>query len=280
MTLRWIKSPRGALIIPIHWSLDEEKNTPEWEATERAKYSRQEDYARELEIDFGMHLGALAYPHFKRAVHVVDSLPYFDRMPLVLFCDFNQSPLGWGVGQIIAGWVNVLSEIFREPSTIEAAVTEFRDIYPAHKGELWVYGDATTKSFYDTMRLAFRGYSAPLSFRVPPKNPRVKDRVNAVDNKLWAQDGKPGVRVAAGCVNLIQDFEEVMWRPNEKDLLKVTDQKDPYYKRTHISDAFGYWMVHEFPLVLEEEAGFKPAPRVPMKPGKLLGDIYYKGKSR
>jgi len=260
--------------------MDVEKRAPEWEIAERAKYAREEDWAREMELDFGVHLGAPAYPHFRRAVHVVDELPYFDRMPLVLFCDFNQSPLGWGIGQIIGGFVNVIDEIFREPSTIEAAVTEFRDLYPTHKGELWIYGDATTKSFYDTMRLALRGYSAPMTLRVPAKNPHVKERVNAVDTKLWAQDGRPGIRIAAKCVNLIQDFEEVMWRPNEKDLLKVTDQKDPYYKRTHMSDAFGYWMVREFPVGAEKEAGFEPRKREPLKPGKLLGDLYYKGHKR
>jgi len=281
MVLRRYPSPRGFTVIPIHWSMDEAKaSDPQWEINERKKYGREEDWARELEIDFGSHLGALAYPHFKRAVHVVDDLQYFDRMPLVLFCDFNQSPLGWGVGQIIAGWVNVLDEIFREPSTIEGAVGQFREMYPAHKGELQIFGDATTKSFYDTMRLALRGYSAPVRMRVPQGNPRVKDRVNAVDTKLWAQDGKPGIRVAKRCKELIEDFEGVMWRPNEKDLLKSTDQRDPYSRRTHISDAMGYWIAQEFPVSAEKPAGLKPVPRAPLRPGKVLGDVVYRGHTR
>jgi len=176
--------------------------------------------------------------------------------------------------------VNVLDEIFREPSTIEGAVGQFREMYPAHRGELQVYGDATTKSFYDTIRLALRGYTAPVRLRVPLANPHVKDRINAVDTKLWAQDGKPGIRISSRCPELIADFEEVMWRPNEKDLLKSTKPNDPYARRTHISDAFGYWIAQEFPVMAEKPAGMKPKPRAPMQPTKVLGDVVYRGHTR
>lgn len=245
---------------------------------EHAKYSREEDWSREQEIDFGVHLGAPAYPNFKRSIHVHDELPYYDRTPLILFCDFNQSPLGWGIAQITGGWLNVLDEVFREPSTIEQAVDEFRDSYPAHKGELWIYGDATTKSFYDTMKLSLRGYSAAITLKVPPGNPKVKERVNAVNVKLKALDGAPGIRIAAKCVNLIQDLEEVMWRPNEKDLLKVTDPKDPYYKRTHVSDAMGYLVAREWPVF--EAVPRSAAPRKPLDRGKAMGGIAYAGRGK
>lgn len=272
-TIKVYPSPRGFAVVPIHYSMDALKDL-DWETSERAKYVRDEDWAREMELDFGVHLGAPAYPHFKRAVHVHDELPYFDRLPLMLFCDFNQSPLAWGIAQIVGGVGHVLDEIFREPSTIEDAVAEFRNLYPTHRGELWIYGDATTRGFYDTIRLGLRGYSAPVSLRVPPANPRVKERVNAVNVKLKASDGAPGLKIAARCVNLIQDLEEVMWRPNEKDLLKVNDQKDPYYKRTHISDAMGYWVAREWPVV---EAITRNAPkRKPIQAGKVLGDLHYK----
>ena len=185
----------------------------------------------------------------------------------------------WGVAQVIAGVPQVIDEIFREPSTIEAAVDEFRNNYPTHRGELWIYGDATTKSFYDTIRLAFRGYSAPITMKVPPGNPRVKERVNAVNVRLKGLDGVPGIKIAAKCKELIQDLEEVMWRPNEKDLLKVTDQKDPYYRRTHISDGMGYWITREWP-VLSEVAKMNIKKREPLKFGKMLGDLSYRGHER
>lgn len=276
--LKSYPSPRGWAVIPVHYSHDPDKDAA-WADAARKKFDTDDKWATEMEIDFQVHVGALAYPNFKRAIHVFDELPYYDRLPLTLFCDFNQSPLAWGIGQVVQGVPCVLDEIFREPSTIEAAVEEFRNSYPAHKGELLIYGDATTKSFYDTMKLALRGYSAPLSLRVSAANPKVKDRVNAVNVRLKGVDGNPGVKIAARCKQLIQDLEEVMWRPNEKDLLKVTDQKDPYYKRTHISDAMGYWVAREWP-VISESAKLTNVKRAPMPQGKVLGDLYFKGHMR
>lgn len=280
--LKTFPSPRGFVVVPIHWSLDEAKLSPEWETHERAKYAREEDWQREMELDFGVHLGAPAYPKFKYAIHVFEDaeVPYLDRMPLDLCCDFNQSPMAWTVSQVVAGWENVLDEIFREPSTIEDAVAEFRNLYPTHRGALRIYGDATTRSFYDTMRIALRGYTAPLEMRVPKGNPKVKDRVNAVNTKLAAADGVPGVRIRKRCVNLIQDLQEVMWRPNERDLLKVTDQKDPMYKRTHSSDGWGYKLVREFPLVTQAAQHAARTPtRKPIDFSHIRGDIYYKNKA-
>jgi len=91
LKLKWYASPRGWKVVPIHATYDPAKATNEWMAAEQLKYARPEDFEREINFNFGAQVGALAYPHFKRAVHVVDSIDYFDRMPLVLFCDFNQS---------------------------------------------------------------------------------------------------------------------------------------------------------------------------------------------
>lgn len=277
--LKVFRSPRGFAFVPVHHSADPDKG-PEWAEAERAKYARDADYDREIDIDFGVHLGAKVYAHFRRAVHVVDEIEYQERLPLVLFCDFNASPQAWGVGQVVAGWVHVLDEIFRDPSTIEAGVDEFRNTFPAHKSGVTVYGDASVKSFYDTMKLHFRGYSSVVNFKIPEKNGLVKARCDAVGLRLSPGDGYPGVRIAKKCVNLIQDFEEVVWRPNGKDILKVSDPNDPYSKRTHISDAFGYWIVREWPSGLELGRRVDRHPRKPIVAGKLLGDLSYKHKPK
>lgn len=276
--LKVYRTPRKFAFVPVHWSFDPEK-TPEWAEREFAKYSRAEDYAREQELDFSVHLGALAYPAFRLETHVFpdDQIPYEPRLPLDLWCDFNASPQAWGVSQVVGGWINVIDEIFRDPSTVEGGVDQFREMYPDHRAEVRVFGDASVKTFYDTMRLSFRGYSSPVVFKVPIKNPRVLDRLNSVDAKLRAKDGRPGVRIRRRCVNLIQDFQECVLRPDQKDLLKVTDARDPFQKRTHMSDAFGYMVHREWPI-LTEAVKLMSKRREARPVGKPIGEIHYKGR--
>lgn len=277
--LKIYKSPRGWIFCPVHWSHDSSKSA-EWAEAERKKYPREADYLREQEIDFGVHLGAKVYPGYVRSKHWYDTLEYEERVPLVLFCDFNASPMAWGVGQVVGGWIHVLEDLVRDPGTIEGGVEEFRAAYPHHRGGVKVYGDASVKGFYDTMRFAFRGYPSPVTYHIPEKNPLVRDRCNAVQVKLTAGDGFPGVRIQGPkCPQLIQDFEEVVWRPNGRDIMKTTDPNDPYTKRTHISDAFGYWVARDWMVFKEVGERMNPErakPRPPRQYTKLLGDISYR----
>ncbi len=63
--LRAYPSPRGATVVPVHWSHDpEKKNDPGWHDRARALFATPNEADRELEIDFGSWVGALAYPNF------------------------------------------------------------------------------------------------------------------------------------------------------------------------------------------------------------------------
>ncbi len=49
------------------------------------------------------------------------------------------------------------------------------------------------------------------------------------------------------CQELAKDLEGVL-RDNKGGILKTSNRKDPYFWRTHISDALGYWINREAPV--------------------------------
>ncbi len=84
-------------------------------------------------------------------------------------------------------------------------------------------------------------------FRVPSANPPVKDRVNCVNALLRNYAGQQRMLVDPGCKHFIQDFEQVSWKSDPHgNTLADLDKSDP--KRTHASDAVGYYVAREFPM--------------------------------
>jgi hypothetical protein len=207
--------------------------------------------------------------------------------------DFNVSPMVWEIGQIQKARPKVINEI-RLPgpeggsATIEAMVREFRNLYPSHRGYVVIYGDATGhtrtaqtgQSDYALIRLAFRGYSAELEFKVPAANPFVKDRLNAVNRMFRGVDGLPGIEIDEdNCPELLRDLEEVVLIEKKAaggapsiDILKTYDPTDPYHERTHASDDLGYFIAREWPVAMEAVRAASSKAQPPLKYGKLLGD--------
>jgi hypothetical protein len=292
-----IRSPRGFTIIPVHYSHDPAKSSnPEWLEAEQKKYSRPDEWDKEMEIDFRSRAGKPAYPAFRRSLHLRKGLTetYIPMLPLCLQVDFNVDPMVWEVGQIVKGRPKVFNEI-RLPgpeggsATIEAMVREFRNLYPSHRARVSVYGDATGhartsqtgQSDYALMKLAFRGYSGELEWKVPAANPLVKDRLNAVNRMLSGVDGLPGIEIDEdNCPELVRDLEEVVLIEKKAaggapsiDILKVYDPSDPYHERTHASDCVGYLISREWPVAIEAVRATSAKARPPLKFGRLLGDV-------
>lgn len=274
-----IRAPGGWALVPIHYSHDTEKDN-DWITKERAKYPDETGFARELEIDFGLHAGTPAYPAFREDKHVVPELRYDERLPLWVAMDFNVNPMTLIICHMEGGVLKVIDEIVEGPTTIDSVVQEFRNRYPAHRGDLTFYGDATrgtnaqtAKGNWMVVQVAMRGYSVKPQFRVPFQNPNIGDRLLAVNRKLLASEGAPGVLIAARCKQLIQDFREVMLTPDQKRILKVYRDEDPYSKRTHASDAFGYLVSREWP-VIKEMFQSRNVVRRPLKKENLFGETF------
>lgn len=200
--------------------------------------------------------GARAYPTFDRRIHVKGQpWPPLPRRPLAWAWDFNVEPMVSIIGQRDGTLFRVMRELVLEEGNILEMVQMFYDILPRHQGEIWIYGDATGKgrtsqtgqSDYQIILNAMRQYGAPVRLKVPEQNPAVPDRVNAVILALKNERGEINTEVDPSCRELISDLEQVQ-RDGRGGIKKTRDRKDVYYRRSHTSDAFGYWVSYEAPV--------------------------------
>lgn len=279
--LKTIPLKGGFQLLPIHYThAVEEGKTWGWAANERLRYPRPENFDREMEIDFGLKIGALAYPRFDEVRHTEKNLPYDPRRPLHLGFDFNVNPMSLVIDQEYTHLrrILVIKEFVYGPTTIDSVVSSFRDRYNEHRSDVIVYGDATkgtnaqtAKSNWDIVRLSFRGYHIEPQYKVPLGNPFQSDRVNAVNRMLSSPDWQILIDPDA-CPELILDLSTVIMQPDSKKIFKVSDPDDPYSLRTHASDAWGYRIFRAFPVVAEAMA-MAQRKREPLQPGRLLGEV-------
>lgn len=278
-----IEHPAGWVVLPIHYSHDDDKDE-EWMIAQRALYDREEDWSREMEMDFTAQLGAAAYPSFNFEVNTKEGIGYSRSTPLCVACDFNVDPCIFEICQIRGGMLVVIQEICMSPGSVPEMVQEFRNMYPAHPAEVHIYGDSnghsrsaqSAKSDYDLMQLHFKGYPSRIQVRVPKAAPRSRDRVNSLNHKLKGVESAPGITIDRdNCPELIKDLQEVVLRPDGRDVLKIYADGNPYKNRTHASDAIGYMVYREWPII-REVARMKTKQktrRAPMTYGKMLGAL-------
>ena len=280
-TLEVYDSSSGFVVVPIHYSHDPTKTSDSIKSL-RQSYDRAEDWDREMEIDFTAQLGASAYPAFKASLHVKSKLAYRRDLPLRLACDFNVDPCVWEVCQIRNANLYVIDEICQGPTSIPKMITEFRNRYPDHPGGLHLYGDSmglrrtaqTERTDFQIMELHLQGYPSEIEKKVAPKSPEARARINALNNRLRGYEDVQRIFISEKCVELIKDLQQVVLRPDGKDIMKVYRANDPYAARTHASDALGYLVHREWPVSSEAiKLRLKNRKRAPLKHGKLLGSI-------
>ena len=281
--LQPLKAAGSWTVLPIHYSHDPAK-TREWAAQAKAAYPNEADWDREMEIDFSALTGVRAYPKFTRPLHLrrAADIVYNPMLPLCLCIDFNVGFMSWPVAQIVNNEPVAITEITLEPADIPSMARAFRNRFPAHPAELWIFGDASgharsvqsQQSNYDLLRLALSDYSAPIVMMVPEVNPPIHTRLNSVNTKLMTPAGKPGCVISDACLNLIADFEEVLLDPKGHGVVKVSDPRHPYFKRTHSSDGWGYMCAREWPIVEELfRTETKPEKMPELVYGRLAGDL-------
>lgn len=200
-------------------------------------------------------MGALAYPSYNYNIHVRPQTKYSSFSPLIWTWDFNVEPMVSLVGQYDNGTFRVLKELFLESGSVFSMVDFFRTQFPAHEGGVWIYGDAmghrrtaqTGMSDYQMILNAMKGYSSPVTLKVPAADIPIKARLNAVNVALKDEFGRSSVQIDPSCKELIKDLEGVLLdvRGNIKKSYK---KKDAYFMRTHTSDALGYWIFCEHPV--------------------------------
>jgi hypothetical protein len=159
------------------------------------------------------------------------------------------------VGQVDGGIYRIHKELTVEDASIPGMCDLFANTYREHNSEIWVYGDATSerrssqtgKTDYWVILQEMRRLRLSVVLRVPEANPKVPDRINAVNRLCKDERGLVRLQIDPSCRELIADLEGVL-RDDRGGIKKVRNRKDPYFRRTHWSDALGYWLAYEEPV--------------------------------
>lgn len=209
--------------------------------------------------------GALAYPAFEREQHWLSGLVLDPDLPLRIAFDFNVAPMACIIGQQSPGQygpeARVLDVVTLYDSTVMATCAAILQRYPRWPSGVVIYGDATarsrstvnTKTNYTIIQelLAPMG---PLTLKVGMINPPVPARLNAVNVLLCNASGQRRL-----FIHKTDPVRECRTRPLVLSLQQTvkktgTDdvEKKPGETVTHHSDALGYWIAAEFPVVKPE----------------------------
>jgi hypothetical protein len=236
-------------------------------------------FQQEYEASFVNFEGRCYYP-FQEGTHTAPLRHLYNRSaPLNVCFDFNVEPgvavicqevtlpnqfeRGTGGAALLdrpivgTAWMGEvwIPRNSNTPAVCQRVITDWSQ----HDGEVRCYGDATggargtakvDGSDWDLIKRDMRAHFGDrVSFQVPRANPAERSRVNAVNTRL--QNSVKEVRMMVDpehCPHLVSDFEGV--RTLEGGSGEIDKKADP--KLTHISDAAGYYVVKEFPIVDRE----------------------------
>lgn len=217
-------------------------------------------FEQEYEASFVNFSGRAYYP-FKESEHCA-RLAYNPRAPIAFCFDFNVEP---GVASVVQeqklpngqDGTGVIGEVHIPNNSNTPAVCRRLALdWGSHEGEIRLYGDATggargtakvAGSDWDLIKAELRPvFGSRLSYRVPEANPAERARINAVNSRLKSADGTVRMMVdPSKAPHVVKDFEGV--RTLEGGSGEIDKKADS--KLTHISDATGYYVVREFPVV-------------------------------
>ena len=189
------------------------------------------------------------YYGFDRGEHVTDAIKLIPNYPINIMFDFNVFPMTvlWGQStsqddiRFLGEWVS------KRHSNTEEACFNVIESLPSDSTVI-VYGDASgsyqsansNHTNYDIIDNIFRSYFKSVEYRVPSANPAVRNRVNCFNARL----SKKAVRIHPRCARLIADLEQVVWNEKGSDLDKSN------LNLTHATDAAGYFVTWEYPIIV------------------------------
>lgn len=211
-------------------------------------------FKQEYEGSFETYEGRV-YCYYNSDVHCVEK-EFNPSLPITISCDFNKDPCIWVFGQETKNYSYEFNEICQRNTdtwkmcngTKDKLTTLFGDKVRAHK--IIFYGDYTSAKTRDVSAIAssweiirgeFRQWNVEFKLK---GNPRVMDRVNAFNSRLRTADGQTHWGHSKNCIELRKDMERVDWEMIKKE----TGTGD----RTHASDAVGYKINYEYPVLGNE----------------------------
>jgi len=210
----------------------------------------------------------LAYYCFDEKINVGRfSHLYTDVRPLVFCFDFNVSP---GVAVVLQEMGSESFDGLSPNETVTVVIDEVHipkmsntvrvcerliEKWSNHPGIVLCYGDSTggasgtakiRGSDWDIIRAQLLPHFGDrLYFNVPIKNPRERQRVNAVNSRLRSARGDIRLLVdGKKCPMLVKDFRGT--RVIEGTAGEIDKKSDPMM--SHLTDSIGYYLHKEFPV--------------------------------
>jgi hypothetical protein len=249
----------------FHWKSADILPAAEVEAARRDldELSFQQEYEGSF-----IHFQGRAYYTFDEKIHC-RALTYDPVQPLIICFDFNVSP---GVAvvcqeQVLPGvfladgepviGTGVIGEVhIPRNSNTPAVCRKLVQDWGGHLGKVFAYGDATggakgtaklQGSDWDIIAQELRPtFGQRLFFRVPKSNPAERVRVNSMNTRFQSATGLVRMMVdARRAPHVVRDLEGV--RVLEGGSGEIDKQSDPHL--THLSDAVGYYIVREYPII-------------------------------
>jgi hypothetical protein len=254
----------------FRFTTEEGGNVAAEELQSAARELDERVYRQEFDASFENLTSGRVYYAFDRSD--VKPVEYDPRCPLCWSLDFNIDPACSVLCQFVHGHVRVLDEIaLRESSTYEVCeqfacrTREWVKLYNHGALPVYVYGDATgdsrksaaSRTDWQIVRDFFAGNSREYkaTFRIPSRNPEVKDRINCVNAIISNAAGQRRLAVSPKCKQLIRDLEQVTWKTDASgNSIGDLDRSDRM--RTHLSDALGYLIAWDFPM--QASIGYRP----------------------
>lgn len=225
------------------------------------KTMTEEQFAQEILAEFRDSFEGKVYSQFgphnilatSPFIRAGDHALFSRHLPVLVCLDFNLSPMAWTLGQRRGRDFYFFHEIWRKqthtPDCTERLVTKLKEI--DIKWPVVIVGDSTGdasqraaagQSDYDIICTGLREAGIKYTNETPDANPRIKDRVNAVNAACMSSDGTAHLWVhPSECPRLKKDFERVSWK--RTSTLTLDQMTDP--DLTHSSDGVGY-AIHRF----------------------------------
>jgi hypothetical protein len=206
-------------------------------------------FRQEFEASFEA-LAGRAYYTFNRKDHVV-TLDLEPSLPVCIGFDFNINPATAVIWQFRHQDVRVWREVFITHAGGEAtraSAQAAKQIIEAagFKGQIRLYGDpagTAGKTTGPSDHAVVKEVFPTATWCIARSAPHVRDRVAAVNARCETMDGRQHMQIDPSCRKLIADLEQVVFL----DTGELDKKTNPAL--THISDALGYGIHREFPVV-------------------------------
>ena len=221
-----------------HWFSSDVLSDHEIEAVKRELDERT--YRQEYEGSFESYKGLAYWPFGKDNINPVE---YNHVEHVHIGMDFNRNPMTATFSHVRNNRVYQFGEAYLNHSN----TYEMRD----HLLELFrvknctIYPDSTGKHESSNATMSDLGILTKAGFKIKARsiNPRIKDRINAVNSKIMPANKVPCYFVDPSCKYTVNDLNKVQTTDDGRE-----DKTQESTGLVHISSALGYMIAFLFPV--------------------------------